>query len=137
VRLADWPEDRIVVSGVFVLPLGEGLFRVGSTYEWEDLTPVPTDQGRASLLKSLDRLGARVVEVIDHRAAVRPILRGSRPVIGPHPHLRGRWIFNGLGSKGALVAPALAEELADWMCGGACITHEADVGRFFASQRMS
>lgn len=111
-RLPDWPEDRILLRGIFTVPLGGGVFRVGATYSWDDLDPRPTDEGRRRLLDGLRALGARPGEILDHRAGVRPILRGSRPWCGPHPHQPGHWIFNGLGSKGALMAPRLAEQLA-------------------------
>jgi glycine/D-amino acid oxidase-like deaminating enzyme len=112
-HIPQWPEDRILLRGVFTVPLGQGLFCAGATYEWNDLDPRPTEAGRRSILQSLEAMGATPGEIVDHRAGVRPILRGSRPVVGPHPTRPGHWVFNGLGSKGALMAPLLAEQLAD------------------------
>ena len=51
-------------------------------------------------------------EVIGHEAAVRPILRHQYPVVGLHPQHRQLGCFNGLGSKGALQAPWLADHFA-------------------------
>jgi glycine/D-amino acid oxidase-like deaminating enzyme len=130
-RLPGWPEDRVLMRGVFTLPLGGGIFRVGATYEWGDLQPVPTAEGRATLLDALRAMGVTPGEILDARAGIRPILRGSRPAVGPHPHHPRQWIFNGLGSKAALMAPALAEDLAAWILGGAPILPEADARRFF------
>lgn len=111
-RLPDWPRDRIIMRGIFTVPLGGDVFRVGATYEWEDLTPQPTEQGRAALLDALRAMGACPGEILDHRAGIRPILRDARPYCGPHPTRQDYWIFNGLGSKGALLAPWLADQLA-------------------------
>jgi len=111
-RIPGWPEDRILLRGIFTVPLGGGLFRAGATYEWNDLTPSPTGAGRSEILESLTTMGARPGEILAHHAGIRPILRGSRPVCGPHPTLPGHFIFNGLGSKGALMAPLLARQLA-------------------------
>jgi glycine/D-amino acid oxidase-like deaminating enzyme len=111
-HIPQWPEDRILLRGIFTVPLGGGLFRAGATYEWNDLDPRPTEAGRRSILQGLEAMGAAPGEIVDHRAGIRPILRGSRPVAGPHPTRPGHWVLNGLGSKGALMAPLLAEELA-------------------------
>lgn len=111
-RIPDWPEDRILLRGIFTVPLGGGIFRAGATYEWNDLQPIPTETGRCHILESLSAMGARPREILAQHAGIRPILRGSRPVCGPHPTRPGHFIFNGLGSKGALMAPLLAHRLA-------------------------
>lgn len=132
-RLNNWPEDRIVfVQGKFLIPLGGGLFRAGATYAWDDLEPVPTVAARELILGVLGCAGVEVAEVVDHRAGIRPVLRGRRPVLGPHPDDPRRWIFNGLASRGALWAPRLAVELADWMLEGRPASSEVDVRRFAA-----
>ena len=57
------------------------------------------------------------MEVIDHEAGIRPIIRNSRPVVGFHPEIPQVGFFNGLGSKGSLMAPAVAEHFAAYLCG--------------------
>ncbi len=39
-------EEFILNKKVFVLPIGNHRFKVGSTYEWEDLTEQPTEEGK-------------------------------------------------------------------------------------------
>ena len=57
------------------------------------------------------------------------------PVIGSHPELSGLAMFNGLGSKGSLLAPAMAGMLADHLLLGAEIPREIDVRRRMAGER--
>ncbi len=111
---ADWPEDCIRVgAGGWLIPIGEGLFRVGSTYEWDQLDNKPTEKGLARIVDLARRLGGEDFEVVEHVAGIRPILRRSQPLIGKSP--TGDWVLNGLGSKGSLYAPKMAKMLADWI----------------------
>jgi len=57
------------------------------------------------------------MEVIGHEAGIRPIVRNSMPVVGFHPEMKEVGFFNGLGSKGSLMAPAVAEHFASYLNG--------------------
>lgn len=54
-------------------------------------------------------------EVLAHVAAVRPASYDRHPLIGPHPTQPNLFCLNGLGSKGSLMAPHLANLLLDCM----------------------
>lgn len=95
------------------MPLGNELFRVGSTYEWQQLDNVPTDAGRDEITSKLATFLRLPFEVVGHQAAVRPIHRNQYPVVGWHPVQRQLGYFNGLGSKGTLHAPYFARRFAD------------------------
>ncbi len=111
---ADWPETHIRIgAGGWLVPIGDGLFRVGSTYEWNQLDDAPTEQARERISEIARRLGGASFTITDHVAGIRPILRRSEPLIGKNAS--GEWIFNGLGSKGSLYAPRMASLLADWV----------------------
>lgn len=114
---ADWSDEFIKVgAGGWMIPIGEGLFRVGSTYEWDQLDHLPTDHGLARIKEIAISLGGENFRVVDHVAGIRPIMRRSQPLIGYDE--AGNWIFNALGSKGTLYAPKMAIMLADWICDG-------------------
>jgi len=114
---ADWSEDCIKVgAGGWLIPIGAQLFRVGSTYEWDQLDHLPTDAGLGRISEIARNLGGEDFEVVEHVAGIRPILRRSQPLIGKN--VSGDWIFNALGSKGSLYAPKMAMLLADWICEG-------------------
>ena len=116
-------EHILVAGGIWVVPEGGGLFRVGATYEWDVLDNAPTEEGRVKLLEKAEEvLGA--VELVEHVAGVRPILRQSQPVIGQLPC--GDFIFNGLGSKGSIYAPLAARELARHLLRGEKISRDLD-----------
>ena len=111
---ADWPESHIRIgAGGWLVPIGGGLFRVGSTYEWDKLDESPTMAGLKRIKEIAGKLGGADFVVIAHVAGIRPILRRSQPLIGKDRN--GNWAFNGLGSKGTLYAPGMAAMLADWI----------------------
>ncbi len=126
VQAADWAEDRIIVGGGgWLVPVGDGRFKAGSTYVWDRLDGEPTPDGRARVEEILRLLGGNDFDVVAHEAGIRPILRKSQPVIGPMAD--GRVIFNGLGSKGSLYAPGVAGRLCDWLRDGGEIDADLDV----------
>ena len=122
------PSDRIWNAGVFVQPHGGGLFKVGATYDWDHLEPVPSPAGREELEEKLRALLRVPFEVVSHEAGVRPVAVQRVPVAGRHPNRPGIAAFNGLGSKGTLQAPAVAHMLADHLLIGSSLPDEIDLG---------
>ncbi len=130
VHAADWDEGHIRIgAGGWLVPQGGGVFRVGSTYDWNELDELPTEKGRARVAEIAARLGgAGDYVVISHEAGVRPILRRSQPLMGPLAD--GGWMFNALGSKGSLYAPGMAARLAAWLVEGREPEPEVDFHHF-------
>lgn len=118
VRAKDWESSHIRIGGGgWLVPIGEGCFKAGSTYEWDQLDEIPTEAGKSRVIQILQRLGGNSsFEIIAHEAGIRPIIRRSEALIGPVNE--DNWMFNGLGSKGSLYAPGMAEYLARWMLEG-------------------
>ena len=54
--------DVIVNTSVFILPLGNDLFKVGATYNWEDKTNTPTEEGKLELLEQEHRLKYQLIQ---------------------------------------------------------------------------
>ncbi|HRH36950.1 MAG TPA: FAD-dependent oxidoreductase [Flavobacteriales bacterium] len=118
----------MVHRGVFMLPVGHELYRIGSTFVWDNVWSGPTDEGKRALLDRLSRVWDGPVQVVDHWAGVRPAARDRRPIlgsIGPR-----RFVFNGLGSRGALLAPWSAEHLVQHLFPGAPLDTEVNCARF-------
>lgn len=128
VRVPGCDESRILIGGGgWLVPVGGGLFKVGATYEWDQLDGEPTAAGRARVEEILRTLSGTSFEVVAHEAGVRPIVRRSMPLIGM---VGGEVVFNGLGSKGSLYAPGVARRLGEWLVDGTEIEEELEVGRW-------
>ncbi len=104
-------EEFILNKKVFVLPVGKHRFKVGSTYEWKDLTEHPTQSGKNSIINRLEELISVNYKIEDHWAGIRPAVIDRRPVLGFHPIYNSISVFNGLGTKGVMLAPYFAREM--------------------------
>lgn len=128
IRTLGWDETRVRIgAGGWLVPQGGGVFKAGSTYEWDELNELPTSAGRLKVEAIAAKLGGGTFEVIAHEAGIRPILRRSEPLIGP---LGEGWMFNGLGSKGSLYAPGMASRLVSWLLDGIEPEPEVDFRHF-------
>lgn len=134
-RIPEIREDRIIHRGIWLAPVGGDIFRAGSTYVWDDLQPEPTAGGRAEIEARLRQLLRVPFEVIGHQAAVRPVIDAGYPVLGPHPDFSQLAYFNGLGSKGSLLAPFFADQLAACLMRERQVDPEVDVRKFLGKMR--
>ena len=125
---ADLPEDRIIHRGVFALPLSNGLHRVGSTFAWDGIWDGPAIKAREELLDKLRGWYEGPLVVEEQLVGVRPTSRDRRPILGRTE--KGIAVLNGLGSRGALLAPWCARHLADHLLDGMPLDPEVDAGRF-------
>lgn len=122
--------DVAVNSGVFILPLGDDLYKVGATYEWYDKTAVTTDAGRSELLEKLNELITCDYEVVNHLAGIRPTVKDRKSLIGTHPKYKNVHLLNGLGTRGVMLGPAMAKELYDSIMTCSVIRREINLNRF-------
>lgn len=116
----------------FVLPLDNQHYRVGATYEWNNASLEITEAGRNQLIEMLSSLGSYDYEILEQKAGIRPTVLDRRPLMGEHPEYQGVYIFNGLGTKGYMMAPTLAKELASFMLDQKPLHPETNIQRFTA-----
>lgn len=131
IRAPRLQERMVIKSSVFIIPLGEDVYRVGSTYNRDDKTNDPTEASRAELLRKLDTFLKCPYEVTDHVAGIRPTTRDRRPLVGRHPQYGNLYVLNGFGSRGVMVAPMAAHQLYGHIANGHPIDREMDVSRFY------
>jgi glycine/D-amino acid oxidase-like deaminating enzyme len=123
--------DHIISSiynrGVYVVP---GIWKVGATYQANDLTPSVTDRARLELTEKLDELITFPYEITTQSWGMRPTTPDRKPILGPHPNHQEVVIFNGLGTKGVSLAPYFSGVLAAWLENKAPINKEVDIERY-------
>lgn len=105
------------------------LFTIGATYEWRDFDLSPSPKGEAELRKKLAYMVAEEPDIQRTLVGIRPTMKDREPVLGEHPEFKGLWVFNGLGSKGTLKAPALADTMTASMTGDGQIPVQQNYGR--------
>ena len=131
IKIPNFKTDYIIKKTQFLVPLVDDLFWFGSNYEWDNLTYEPTVAGKAYLEERLEATLKVDYELVAHVAAVRPILKDRRPVLGLHPKHPEIGILNGLGTKGASNAPYWAKQLVDFLVDGKELEKEVQLDRFF------
>ena len=114
----------------FLLPIGNKLFRLGATYVWNTPDRTLTQDAKDDLLDKVKLLTKKSFEVIDHQVGIRPTTPDRRPIIGKHPIFKNLLLFNGLGTKGYLMAPLLAKEFVDYLDFDKELDKEVRIERF-------
>lgn len=130
IKAPDLNLDLIVNTSVFILPLGENLFKVGATYNWFDKTDAPTEEGKQELLEKIKEIITCDFEIVKHFGGVRPTVADRRPLLGTHEVYKSLHILNGLGTRGVMLGPAMAQALYDHIENQVPLDKEADIKRF-------
>jgi glycine/D-amino acid oxidase-like deaminating enzyme len=122
--------DIAVNASIFILPMGNDIYKVGATYEWYDKTANPTEAGKTELVEKLNELISCEYEIIEHLAGIRPTVKDRKPLIGTHPQYKRIHLLNGLGTRGVMLGPPLAKELFDSILSGSPVRRETGLHRF-------
>jgi len=131
IQSAEIPENESLNRKCFVLPLGNQIFRIGATYEWGNPDLTPSEEAKQELVEHLSVLGNYQYKILDQQVGVRPTVLDRRPILGEHKTIKNLYLFNGLGTKGYLMAPTLARELCDFMFEGIPLDKEISIERFY------
>ena len=130
VRIPGAGFGKILKQDIFIVPMEDGLYWVGSNYVKNPADGRPTAAGAAFLNDRLQQLLKLPFEIVAHRAAIRPTVRGRRPFLGRHPEFPRLALFNGLGTKGASLGPFWASHMADHLVNNVTLEEAVDIKRF-------
>lgn len=116
----------------FLLPEPHGQAKTGATYAWDDMSLVPTQAARETLLKALNGwFQMPDIEVVDHWTGIRPTMKNRQVKWGWHEDYPTLGFINGLGSRGALTAPLHTKRL---LAGASFLVMDEDVHPGHATQ---
>ena len=107
--------DVVLNKNGFLMPIGQNKFKVGATYEWNELNQEPSEKGKAQLLEKLTLIKEYDFKIIKHWAGVRPTTSDRRPLLGESTLQNNAYIFNGLGTKGVMIAPFYATQMVKFL----------------------
>ena len=131
VRIPNLKTQVILKTNIFVLPIGEDLYRVGATYNWHDKSQQTTEDGKQELINDLKKLVNLPFEVVSHVAGVRPTVRDRKPLVGKHLQYNNMYLLNGLGTRGVLLGPYLANQLFNHIENKDDLPKEIDIKRYY------
>ena len=129
--------DVVIKSSVFILPIGNDLYKVGATYDWKDKTNNPTEEGKKELVDKLEELISCDFEIVEHFAGVRPTVKDRRPLVGTHPIHSQLHVLNGLGTRGVMLGPYLANQLFQHIENAVPLENEINIERCYKKSRNS
>ncbi len=123
---------QIIYNGkIYIIPTSKNEFICGATYEWDYINNEPDEFGKNYLIQELDKVAKFDYTIIDHKAAVRPTVIDRKPVVGninsENKHI---YILNGLGTKGVIWAPYLANLITENITNNIEIPKEFSIDRF-------
>lgn len=130
IHAPDLKINYLIKAAVFVMPIGNDLYKVGATFNWEDKTNESTAEGREELVKKLESFLQCEYEIVDQSAGIRPTVIDRRPMIGVHPEHKHLAILNGLGTRGVMLAPLMAKNLYGLLENDDHLENEISIDRF-------
>ncbi len=120
----------IINKNMFIMHIKDELFKVGATYNWELKEPLCTEKGKDELIEKLNQFVDFDYEIISQQAGIRPTVKDRRPLIGTHPKHKHLHIFNGLGTKGVMIAPYYSNQLIKYFNGQQELDKEINITRY-------
>lgn len=122
--------SEIVNKNAFVFSTSNNKFKCGATYNWEDLNDEISESGLKDLEAKITKIVNLKLSIVNQAAGVRPSVIDRRPVLGKHPQYNNLFVFNGLGTKGVMLAPYFAEVLINFLKNEMELNSEINVERF-------
>lgn len=117
----------------FIFNLHNSVYKVGATYNWSDLTETTTPEGLNELTTKLSAMISVPYKILNHMAGIRPSSIDRRPIIGLHPNHQNVYVFNGLGTKGVMIAPLLSKKFVNFYQQNIELDSEINVNRFYST----
>ncbi|SDR97441.1 Glycine/D-amino acid oxidase [Formosa sp. Hel1_31_208] len=130
IKAPDLKIDFILKSSVFVVPLENDLYWIGATYEREDKTHSISEKAKIDLLQKVKQIINCDFEVVSQVAGIRPTTRDRRPLVGEHPIHKNMYVLNGLGTRGVMISPYVAQQLFNHIEEGNHLDPEINISRF-------
>jgi hypothetical protein len=125
--------DKILNYGNWLIPFNADQFKIGATFDRENLDTQATEQGKNALLNALNQISPTLADatLVNHQANIRPCTQDREPFIGHHPLQNKIAIFNGFGAKGSLQIPWYSRNFSDVLLNGAPLPHSSNIERHY------
>lgn len=124
----------ILKGSFFVIPMGDDLYKAGATFAHGDTSFATTTRGRDQLVTAVKKIINCPFEVVDQVTGMRPTVKDRRPLLGRLSE-DNLIFFNGLGTRGLLMAPLLAKTLYDYAENNIPLSEEINIKRYSKTQK--
>lgn len=124
-------KNEIINRKCFVLPIEKNFFKLGATFAWNTTDSATTDEAKETLLQQYSAISTAAITVTHQEGGIRPTVADRRPLIGEHPEHKGNFVFNGMGTKGYMLAPFFSKQLFDHITKNKELDETVNIERFF------
>lgn len=130
IKSPDLKLKEILKGPLFVIPLGDSLYKIGATFSNNNVSLNTTISAKEELLEKLEYMIRCDYIVVDQIAGIRPTSRDRRPLIGKLTADSKIAFMNGLGTRGILMAPLLGKMLYENLENNTPFPNEINIVRF-------
>lgn len=121
---------RVLKSKFFIIPLGDDRYQVGATYP-RDSDEKGIEESQKKIRTELEKTLKLPFRIVEYWTGTRPGTKDRKPILGALKTKNKIYVYNGLNSRGLLMAPLLANWLADFMLQDKDLPEEVSINRFF------
>jgi len=121
--------ECILKGAFFIIPMGNDLYKAGATFSHGDTSYTVTSRGKDQLVAAVKKMISCPFEVVDQVIGMRPTVKDRRPLLGRISESKPIF-FNGLGTRGLLMAPLLAKQLYNYAENSIPLSEEIDINRY-------
>ncbi|MAP80487.1 MAG: FAD-dependent oxidoreductase [Aequorivita sp.] len=121
--------QSLLKDAFYIIPLGDDCYKVGATFNRESLTLETTQAARDEIISKLKKMINCPFELVGQTAGIRPTTQDHKPLIGSVPQFKNIVFFNGLGSRGFLMAPLVSKILINAITQNTAMPKDMDINR--------
>lgn len=129
IKAPDLNLDELLKGPMYIIPIGNQQYKVGATYSRDDYSTEPTEAAKEEILTKLNTFINCPFEIVGQTTGVRPTTKDHRPLLGSLEENPNLIFFNGLGSRGFMMAPLLSEILLKYLEDDVPLPQEMDIKR--------
>lgn len=121
---------EVLKGPVMIIPLGNGVYKVGASYGRDDYSTSTTTQAKDEIVTKLKKMISCDFEIVDQVSGIRPTVKDRKPLLGSFSENPNLYFLSGLGTRGLSMAPLLSEWLFDFIEKDTELPKEVVITRF-------
>lgn len=107
--------EHTITSNGIISPISHDTLYVGATYLWVGEDTTLTNAAVDHLRAVFEHVCTLEYDIVSQGVGLRPATKNRRPILGMHKEYTQLGIFNGMGTKGTMLAPFYAHQFAQFL----------------------
>ena len=98
-------------DAAYLIPLGNHIFKAGSTYKWGNSDETPDESDKKEIADKLNAMLENDYTIVQHQSAIRPTTKNREVIMKQHSIYPNLFMLNGFGTKGIIQGPYWAKQI--------------------------